>query len=399
VLGAVLLASCGDLTAPDAAPTEARQAGRTVVVDSLRMSLIGDPAAAQESGVFRFKVVGEPQVVPGDVIVGVQAGGFLRRVTDVARHGDVLELTTVQADLSEAMGAGTFDQSVVIPFAERPTALTSMARYTLGPVQVDGLARGITLGETGLNLANVVLVDVPACAPNQTRNCPRLKVGIQSGGINLKSTLDMGASVSLTGINSAYLQLNGTASFGMVGFAEVGSGTRNSAWSRSLGRVSRDFVTTAGPIPIAGKVTTELIAQVTLDVNTATRLGAGFNSSATASVGAQWSRSTGFQRILNVSAQAGPLPVQVTGYPQATVKVMIEPKVTVSVLGIPGDSYAGIQPYLMAQVRADPSRKVTPYTLSWGVDAETGVNFRLFSKSLGSWSYTAHLYDRVLKTG
>jgi hypothetical protein len=398
VLVVGLLAACGDATGPET-PSTAHQAGRTVVVDSVRMALMGDPAAAQQSGVFRFRIVGTPPVVAGDVIVGVQAGGFLRRVTGVARYGDVIELNTVQADLGEAIGTGSFDQSITIPFDSRPAVQTSVARYTLGPAQVNGLARGVTLGETGLNLSNLVIVDQPACAPGQTQNCPRLKVGIQSGGISLRSTLNMGASLSLTGISSAYISLDGTAAFGMDGFAEIGAGTRNASWSRSLGSVSRTFVTTAGPIPIAGKVTTELIARVTMDVNTATRLNAGFNSSATASIGAQWSRSAGFQKILSISAQATPLPVRVTNYPQITFKVIIEPKVTVSVLGIPGDSYTGLEPYLTAQVRADPSRRVTPYSLGWGVDGEVGVDFRIFSKSLGNWNYTAHLYDRTLTTG
>lgn len=393
----LLLAACGaDLTAPDAGAPLASRAGRTVVVDSTRMALLGSPSPA---GTYRFALAGAPQdVVQGDVIVGVQGGGFLRRVTAVVREGDVLVLSTRQADLSEALDE-SFTESIPVPFSGGATPATSVARYTLGPVETSGLAKGITLGETGLSLNNLVLLDVPICAAGQTRNCPRAKVGVQSGKISLKSTLDMGAGISFTGISSAFVRLDGTAVFNMDGFAELTAGTRNGSWSHSLGSVSRNFVATAGPIPITGKVTTELIAIVTLDVNSATRLNAGFTSSATATVGAQWSRSSGFEKITGVSAQAAAVPLRVTSYPQATFKVTIEPRVTVSVLGIPGDSYAGVKPYLTAQVRGDPSRKTTPYTVGWGVDAEAGVNFRIFSKSLGSWNYTAHLYDRVLKTG
>lgn len=399
----LLLAACGEVTVPEATTPSTPPAypgGRTVIVDSLQMSLVGTAAAARETGIFRFVMAGEPQqVLPGDVIVGVQDGGFLRRVTRVTRQGDVLELVTTQADLAEAIGEGSFERAIPISFNTLPGPTTSVARYTLGAVQVENLASGITLGSTGLDLNNLTLFNAPVCASGQTRNCPQVKVGIQTGRIGLNSNLELGASVSFSGVNSAFVRLDGTAAFTMDGFAELTGGARNVSWSRSLGSVSRAFVTTAGPIPITGKVTTELVAKVTLDVNSATRLNAGFSSSATASVGAQWSRSNGFQKILGVSTSAGPLPLRVTSYPQATLKVTIEPKVVVSVLGIPGDSYAGIIPYMSAQVRGDPSRKTTPYTLGWGVDAEAGVNFRIFNKSLGSWNYTAHLYDRVLKTG
>lgn len=394
-----LLAACSELaTSPDP-PASVQPSGRTVVVDSLRMSLVGSAQAARQSGTFRFALADEPQpVAPGDVIVGVQDGGFLRRVTAVSREGSVLVVATTEADLAEALGEnGSFASSIAIdlaPGAQAPAA----ARYTLGPVETSGLLSGITLGSTGLSLNNTTLVDVLACAPGQTSNCPRIRAGIQTGTINLKAEFDMGASVGLSGLNSAYLRLDGTATFNMDGYAELTAGSRSGTWNRSLGRVSRTYVAWVGGVPISGKVTTELLAQVTLNVNSATRVNAGFNSSAKASVGAQWTRGSGFQRIAGVSAQATAVPLRVTNYPQATLKVSVAPKVTVSVYAIPGDSYMAVKPYLGAQVRGDPARKVTPYTVSWGVDAEAGVNFKVFSKNLGTWSYNTNLYNRVLLT-
>lgn len=399
VLG-LLLGACGDLaTAPGLQPA-AQSRGRTVVIDSLRMSLIGSAGAAIHSGTFRFAVKGEvQQVESGDVIIGVQDGGFLRRVTAVTRRGNVLELVTTQADLTEALGeGGSFTSSIPIDLGGGMPVPVG-ASYTLGTVETMGLANGISLGNTGWSLNNTVLVDIPVCPAGQTKNCPRLRAGIETGNINLAAEFDLGAGVGLSGLNSAYLRVDGTATFNMLGYAEITAGSRSGTWQRSLGSVSRTFVAKAGGIQIAGKVTTEVLAQVTLNVNSATRVTAGFNSSARASVGAQWTRGVGFQKIAGVSAQATPQPLRVTNYPQATVKVTVTPRVTVSVYGISGDSYAAIKPYLNAEVRGNPSRKVVPYTLSWGVDAESGVNFKIFHKSLGTWNYSTNLYSRVLRTG
>lgn len=401
VLGLLLLGACDDLpSVPDLA-IEAQPRGRTVQVDSLQMSLIGSPAEAIRSGTFRFTVSREaPQVEPGDVILGVQGGGFLRRVTAVTRRSNVLELATTEADLTEALGAGgSFTALVPIDLAGG-TRAPAGASYTLGPVETMGLANGISLGNNGLSLNNITLVDIPVCPAGKTTNCPRLRAGIQTGNINLAAEFDLGAGVGLSGLNSAYMRVDGTATFNMVGFAEITAGSRSGTWERSLGSTSRSFVTTAGGITIAGKVTTEILAQVTLNVNSTTRVTAGINSSAKVSVGAQWTRGVGYQKIAGVSAQATPQPLRVTNYPQATVRVTVAPRVTVSVYSIAGgDSYASIKPYLSAQVRGDPSRKVFPYTLSYGVDAEASVNFRVFSRSLGSWNYSTNLYSRVLKTG
>jgi hypothetical protein len=399
VLG-VLLGACSDLaTTPELVPA-AQPRGRTVVVDSLRMTLVGSAATAINSGTFRFAVTGEAQEVePGDVIVGVQDGGFLRRVTAVTRHADVLELTTTQADLAEVLGEGSsFSTSIPIDLNGGVQAPAG-ARYTLGPVETAGLAHGISLGSKGWSLNNTALVDIPVCPAGKTTNCPRLRAGIQTGSINLAAEFDMGAGIGFSGLNSAFLRVDGTATFNVEGYAEITAGSRSGTWERSLGSVSRTFVAAVGGIPISGKVTTQMVAQVTVNVNSATRVTAGINSSAKATVGAQWTRGTGFQRIAGVSAQATPLPLRVTNYPQATVKVTVTPRVTVSVYGIPGDSYAAIKPYLSAEVKGDPSRKRAPYTVSWGVDAEAGVNFKVFSKNLGTWNYSTNLYSRVLKTG
>jgi hypothetical protein len=312
----------------------------------------------------------------------------------------VLEITTTEADLTDALGAGgSFAALVPIDLAGSARAPAG-AIYTLGPVETTGLANGISLGNNGWSLNNTTLVDIPVCPAGKTTNCPRLRAGIQTGNINLAAEFDLGAGVGLSGLNSAYLRVDGTATFNVVGFAEITGGSRSGTWQRSLGSVSRPFVTKAGPFSIAGKVTTEVLAQVTLNVNSATRVTAGINSSAKASVGAQWTRGVGYQKIAGVSAQATPQPLRVTNYPEATVKITITPRVTVSVYSIAGgDSYASIRPYVSAQVRGNPSRKVAPYTLSWGVDGDASVNFRVFNRSLGTWNYSTNLYNRVLKTG
>jgi hypothetical protein len=400
VLG-LLMAACDDRpTAPDLV-FEAQPRGRTVQVDSLRMSLVGSTAEAIRSGTFRFVVTGEAQQVePGVVIVGLQGGGFLRRVTAVTHKGNVLELATTEADLTDALGAGgSFTALVPIDLGRGAPAPVD-ARYTLGSVETMGLANGISLGNNGWSLNNVTLVDIPVCPAGQTTNCPRLRAGIQTGNMNLTAEFDMGAGVGLSGLNSAYLRVDGTATLNVVGFAEITAGSRSGTWQRSLGSTSRAFTTTAGGIKIAGKITTEVLAQVTLNVNSATRVTAGINSTTRASVGAQWTRGVGYQKITGVSAQATPQPLRVTNYPEATVKVTVTPRVTVSIYSIAGgDSYASIKPYVSAQVRGNPSRKVAPYTFGWGVDADASVSFKVFSRSLGTWNYSTNLYSRVLKTG
>jgi len=79
------------------------------VIDSTQIELVSD-ASELERGIYRFEVAdGAPEIMEGDVIVGEQGLGFLRKVIEINESGNELTLVTRQATLEEVIAAGSFD--------------------------------------------------------------------------------------------------------------------------------------------------------------------------------------------------------------------------------------------------------------------------------------------------
>jgi uncharacterized protein YjdB len=78
---------------------------------------------------------------PGDVLVGQEAGGYLRKIQTVTTNGNVVTATTTDAELPEAFDAGTIDFEEDLDFASAP-ASSSLTK--LAPIA------GMTIGRNGM---------------------------------------------------------------------------------------------------------------------------------------------------------------------------------------------------------------------------------------------------------
>ena len=115
-------------------------ADNAVVVDSTILSLQSD-STERANGTYRFQVApgqSAPTIEPGDVIVGAQAGGFLRRVEAVSVAGGVITANTVGGALVDVVKEGAFDVSVPLSL-NGPAAvagLGSAENIQWGPAEV-----------------------------------------------------------------------------------------------------------------------------------------------------------------------------------------------------------------------------------------------------------------------
>lgn len=389
-------AGCSELTVPDLPyelPSTSVPPSRTVVVDSTRMALEGDPLE-RAGGVYRFAVIGEGQEIgTGDVIIGTQAGGFLRRVTSARVSGGHLVLSTRGAGLDEAVGEGSFRGSAVLSIAE---GTVSGPSYTLGPVTAQSVASGVTLDRAGLRFNGTRIFDARKCGvPGGT--CGQITFGITAGYAGLTSTLDMDGTASLLdGLTEAHLRVSGTATLNLDAYAQVDGAVQGGPWKRTLLTQSRPFVLMVAGLPVAGTVTVELIGELSAEISGPARIDAGLNSSTRAEVGAGWTRQRGFYRILSRSSQVAGRPVRITAYPRAGFTFAIEPKVTVSLLAGTAESYAGLKPYLAFHLSPFPGLDVARTRVEFGVDAEAGVSFNVFSENLGTYTYQRRLLERLV---
>jgi hypothetical protein len=389
-------AGCSEPTVPDipyglaSAPLPL---SRTVVVDSARLALVGDPAE-RAGGVFRFAVVGQPQeIAAGDVIIGVQGGGFLRRVTSARMADDHLVLSTQAAGLDEAVGAGSFHGSA--PLSVEAGAVHGPS-YTLGPVTTQVVADGITLDKAGLRFNSVRVFDSRRCGtPGGT--CGQITLGVTSGYAGFTSRLDMDGKATLVGgITEAHLSVSGTATMNVDAYAQVEGAVQGGPWKRTLLTQSRPFVMMVAGLPVAGTVTVELIGELSAVIEGPARIDAGVTSTTAATVGAGWTRRSGFYRILSRNPQTWSRPVRITDYPKARFTFIIEPKVTVSLLAGTAESYIGLRPYLTFNLYPFPGLDVARTRVDFGLGAEAGVSFNVFSANLGTYTYRGHILERLV---
>ena len=155
LLGILLLAGCDDrgfLVNPDD-PLDERVvviSDDVVVVDSVSTPLLSD-SLELEAGLLRFdRSRGAPDsILPGQVLVGTQSGGFLRRVTGVSEVDGIILAETIPAAMEEAIERGGFSIDFGNVTSGRETALASegvsllrlgepeLASEALGSIRLD----------------------------------------------------------------------------------------------------------------------------------------------------------------------------------------------------------------------------------------------------------------------
>ncbi|HEU0052488.1 MAG TPA: hypothetical protein VFQ39_04890 [Longimicrobium sp.] len=396
ILSATILlfaAGCSEPAGPPDALPISRHPSRTVVVDSTRMRLDAEPSEVSR-GVYRFVVVGEPQeIAAGDVIAGVQGGGFLRRVTDVRASPREVVLRTEEAGLGEALPDGHWSASVAVPLDGGGDHALPEPSYTLEP-GAEYLADGVTLTPTSLKFDNTRLFERGGCTAGGT--CGRISFGIASGEVGFSPVLEVESTVKDGDLTAAHLKMTGTVIVNIDAYATIDGTLTPGTWTQTIATFSRPIIVTLAGIPVPGTATIELVGELTAEATGTTRINAGLTSSTTASVGVGWTRENGFYRILGRSFDAEAPPMRVEGFPRASFYFSVHPRVTVSLLRGVASSHLALKPYIEFELSPFPAYDEARASLDFGLTAEAGANFSLFDKSLGDYTYTAHIFQRLI---
>ena len=255
------------------APTEAM-----TPIDSTELSLTSG-IEQRSQGIYEFQVQGgaDPSIEEGQVIVGAQGPGFLRRVTSVSRSGDVLRLETEQARLTEAVKAGELHVDMSLdPSAGAatvsgveadvgPNAVTGRTVH-LSPTRVERTAKGVTVNDDG-----------------------SLTFGRSFGGSNISLTFDGKVEFKpeteahlawnkkkfpLSGVDSIHVSVGDTAVLAAEAELSAGAGATMER-EVNLATFSRDFVTAIGPVPVKGKVRLRALLGTRATANAQATLSSG----------------------------------------------------------------------------------------------------------------------------
>ena len=195
----LILLSCDRNPAQDSSPYgDTIVAKEVVVIDELsgiksyRMDGIGSGFIFEISRSF------DESIHVGDLIIGTEFGGFLRRVTRVTRYPEQLILETSPADLDEAIVKGYMDTTIYFDIGSQPAGNNKM-----NLVDAD---KAVSLTEEGIDLSGLQLYSGNSGGVEAT-------IEITDGSISFNPITNFGVGISSAGFKEFFTYVEGDLDF------------------------------------------------------------------------------------------------------------------------------------------------------------------------------------------
>ena len=332
-------------------------AAGTVVIDSTMLRLSGD-ATERSAGRYRFEVLSAaaPQLGPGQIIVGAEQGGFLRRVVAVANEGGHVIVDTEPASLAGIVRTGGFSASTsLLSGTGLSPAQLSMAatahvpgRVLWGEGRFESLAQGMTAQAGGFDLADIDVCALLA-ASGSGAACPSGldELRFTHGTLAFEPEFQVEAQFAESRLTRFRGVLSGPLGLD-VGLRAGASAPVGAFVAQSnLFTFTRPFLSAIGPVPVVGHV--QLVVDVRLEVaqSASGAMETALASQSVIQLGAEWAGSWSLIEGNSGSFTARePALAQGTlaGATQLFARVALVPRAQVIIYGAPGP-FAEVQPF------------------------------------------------------
>lgn len=281
----------------------------------------------------------------GDIIVGSDGGGFLRRVTAIDQDQGLVTTETELASLAEAIDDGSLSGEV--------TFLPEDFRRSKVPlVKADDIV---------INLNNITLYSKDG-----------LTLSISHGSLSYAPHVVLNANFNdhrLTGFTALtegdlILDLN---------LRLTASGGQNFSWETEIfNPIVKPFVFYIGPVPVAGTASLRIPFGVTANIGAAASAESGFDTTTHICLGMQLNDG----QWTNLSSFGDPItnahPLVITLSSSAGVTVYVRPAVGLNLYGV-SDLSGYVQPYLQGDATFIPS----PLLLDFYAGVNGGIRYEL----------------------
>jgi len=356
------------------------------VVDSTQLRLVSD-SAERATGRLRFQVLSgsPPPFAPGEIIVGTEDGGFLRRVTSVSVSGDQVTLETEPAALADAIETGSFSTTIDLLFEPGlPASAIGPAMARLGPGDVvwgEGrftyLAPGMTPlpAASGFNLSDVDICELLAFGSSVgTDKCPEgLKTfKIKSGRLQFEPDLEVKADFEGFSLKEFRGVAKGSLTNELILELEAAGGLDLFEATPTFFTFTRPFYIQLGAVPVIGYVELQLTGELSLSASAKGSLEAGFTATASVEVGAEY-RNEQWTSIFGGDSNFDPHTPSVSDSTlsaaiEITAKVAMKPRLQLIFYGVVGP-FVEAAPYGEATLSFGAT---CGFSLSTAIDAAIG---------------------------
>jgi alpha-tubulin suppressor-like RCC1 family protein len=352
-----------------------------VAVDSTVFDLVSD-SVTRAAGTFVFRQSGT--AVPpdsGSVIVGAQGGGFIRKVVGVENAGSMIRLQTVPASLDEVIR----NDSVVIHLelggasASRGRAIAPAPTFTPSSVAISG-------GNGEYTITNLRLQGAESSTDGLV---------ITSATFSLHPTFDF-RSVWSEFLQAPKVHLAVGAAVGFntlytIGFSSDWQGVA----SIPLGILSFPFTIPAGGVPLPATAEVMLTLKMSTVAEGAAAFQWGWTSTATASIGADWSSPTGFLPTGTASLSMTPqlTNAKIDAGLSASLELELRPRIVIAE-SVAGELWASN--YASANAIVDLLANEWTTSCHSGVNAGFDLNLTILGHTIGALNREMNVYDVAL---
>jgi fibronectin type 3 domain-containing protein len=353
----------------------------TVVVDSTQVTLV---QRDDSTGVYVFRVIRgpAPAFAPGDILVGAEGGGYLRRVEHAVRTGDLITVQTAEALVEEAVHQGAF--ALTSP-TEEVTGAPVAGQTWWGPWRTVYVAPGVQLAPAGHDSLNGLTFAIKINPSPKIPAPGSLNFTIKKGELVFSPLLDIGAQFGTSGITEFHAVNRGNLGLNIDLYevklsVVVAQGLTDSmkTESQTFFVQQRPFATFIGPMPLLGVVTKILKLQITPTYTGSTVFTGRFRTGFDVVSGVQWTSSGGWHPLRSASSYFDATAPQFQGVEgKLSVKIAVVPELNVAFYGVAGPSVS-LEPYADAAVAAVVG--FAPPALDWETKVDLGLNLNIGAK-------------------
>jgi uncharacterized protein (TIGR02145 family) len=328
-----------------------------------------------DAGIYQFTATGTiPAIAVGDVIVGDQGEGFLRKVTSVLVNGSTITMQTTQGSMTDVFKEGGFDFNLDMTDMQNRTSSSGFS-YTIPsqPIYQEGaLSIELNNGQVDFNpnwffdfnFDETGIKDFEVSAKNATLNG------------NFTATITAAQSVTLIDRSSSILP--NARPYKKTFTIKV----------RALIPVGPILVPVTVPIKVVMEL--DLVLDYSASISAAITRQAKFTSNNTFNLGVnyaneQWNDINSFSPINNFSL------LQRTGNANATINLALTPKVSFKL-------YGAIGPYAQVGLIEELSGSFASPALDWNFKADVWLKSKVGINDVSILGYNLQGYSKSWET-
>jgi hypothetical protein len=310
----------------------------------------------------------KPKISEGDVLVGSEKGGYLRRIKSATIEDDKITVETGFATLTDAIIKGSLDTTIQLNIARTPKQGEQTSRLIYA-------AKGVSVAEGVIPLSGVQLF-------SGTIGSAKVEVSITKGSIEFDPVLDLGFEID-NGIKEFHAIAEGYLNYDCELLVDA-SDAFNYSHEINIATFQHTAVQFVGFVPIVEVITVRFDAGFECSASGSGTTNFGANGGTSVSVGARYGSgkwSAIWHNDMSLNGQLGKWELE-----NIKIRGYVKPSISVELYSFAGP-YIEVDPYLGFNGEiSTSSAQCWSWDIYGGIDGYLGFQASILNYTLADYS-------------